>query len=275
MKIHEAEYGNFGNFYSYVKLDFKQKTDTTLVIFPPTQELIFPIHKNPWVQIKRYQPLIPSHIGTVYILGYNPHITINTFLADVAEIFAEFIRERIGPCYIAGISYGGALSIPFASKFPELTQKLIIVVGSYALSESGVQICKEVTELAKKNELLKIQFKMISLFHNPILRKFVQFSTRMNWEKKKTYMNPPSTLINAYTHIVNHNYELKKYIHHIKSPTLIIGGTQDQFASNEMYKTLAEAVKDSKLVLFENQTHTVAVEHLRKVKKLIEDFLKK
>ena len=141
------EYGHFGAHYSYVKLEYSRDINRTLVVFPPSQELVFPLRKNPWLQINRYHSLIPKDVvGTVYVLGYNPYLTVDTFLAEVAEDFRTFIAENIGPCNIAGISYGGAIAIPFAAKFPELTKKLLLVVSTYAMSEQGIGLCNKIIE---------------------------------------------------------------------------------------------------------------------------------
>ncbi len=273
MKVLES--GSFGGKYAYVKLKFSENLDNTLVIFPPTQELNFPIRINPNLQINRYKSLVPRDVvGNVYILGYDPKISTDTFLVDVAEDFAGFVKERIGPCTIAGISYGGGVAIPFASKYPELTKKLLLIVSSYALSEQGLELCKEVVNLTKNNNRREAQIRLTCLVRNPLLRLYIRISTMLKWSRIKQYMNPPSTIVDAYTHIINHNFGLKKYIHDIEVPTLIIGGTEDQFVSIELYQELADAIENCELVLFEKATHAVPLEKLSKVKKLVKKFLK-
>ena len=50
--------------------------------------------------------------------------------------------EKIGSAEypILGISYAGLLAITFAAKYPELTQKLILVVSAYKNSTSGIEV---------------------------------------------------------------------------------------------------------------------------------------
>jgi pimeloyl-ACP methyl ester carboxylesterase len=74
--------------------------------------------------------------------------------------------------------------------------------------------------------------------------------------------------------MIKYNYGLKKYIHGIKAPTLMIGGTKDQFFSVELYKELADAIEDCEMVLFEGATHAVPVEKIVKIKKMVREFLK-
>ncbi len=270
------ESGTFGGGkHAFVKLRFRQNIDNTLVIFPPSQELIFPLRINPYLQINRYESLLPQdELGDVYILGYDPQISVETFLADIAEDFGEFIRERIGPCSIAGISFGGGVAIPFAVKYPELVKKLLLVVSSYAMSDQGIELCQEIIDLTDNNERLKAQIRLACLVRNPLLKIFLRMSTHLNWAKKQSYLNPPSTLVNAYTHMIKYNYGLKKYIHGIKAPTLMIGGTKDQFFSVELYQELANAIENCESVLFKNATHAVPLEKIFKIKKLVKEFLK-
>jgi len=273
MKFMES--GTFGGRHAYVKLKFSPHSDKILVIFPPSQDLTYPLRINPYLQIKRYESLIPKDVvGTVYILGYDPQISVETFLADIAEDFGEFVKERIGPCMIAGISYGGGVAIPFASKFPELTKKLLLVVSSYAMSEQGINLCNEIIDLTSKNKRLQAQLRLSCLVRNPLLRMFIKLSTQINWNKKQPYLNPPSTIINAYIHMVKYNYGLKKYIHGIKAPTMMIGGTEDQFFSVELYNELADAIENCESILFKGATHAVPVEKIFKIKKLVKEFLK-
>jgi len=270
------ESGTFGGSkHAYVKLKFRTDIDNTLVIFPPTQEMIYPLRINPYLQINRYKSLIPQNeVGDVYILGYDPQISVETFLADIAEDFGEFVQERIGPCSIAGISYGGGVAIPFAAKFPELTKKLLLVVSSYAMSEQGLRLCQEVIDLTNNNDRFHAQIRLTCLVRNPLLKSLLRISTRLTWDQKQAYLNPPSTVVNAYTHLIKYNYGLKKYIHGIKAPTLMIGGTKDQFFSVELYKELADAIDDCETVLFKNATHAVPVEKIFKIKKLVKEFIK-
>ncbi|MBN2155553.1 MAG: alpha/beta hydrolase [Candidatus Lokiarchaeota archaeon] len=273
MKLVEA--GTFSGKYAYIRLKCNSNSKKTLVVFPPSQELMYPLKLNMEIQIKRYKSLIPSDIlGNVYIIGYDPNITVDTYLAEIAEDFSKFIREKIGPCAIAGISYGGGISIPFAAKYPELTERLILVVSSYALSENGVDLCNTIIQHAKNNDMFQVQLILNSLFHNPLLRAYFKISTRLKWSRMQSFRNPPSTIVNAYTHLLNHNYELKQYISRIQAPTLIIGGTKDQFLSKELYEEIDNAISDSCMMLFKNATHTVPIEKLFKVRKLIHDFLK-
>ena len=54
---------------------------------------------------------------------------------------------------------------------------------------------------------------------------------------------------------------------------MVIGGTKDQFASEEYYRKTAELIPNAHLELFEGKTHTVPVERLFEIKKIIKNFL--
>ena len=89
----------------------------------------------------------------------------------------------------------------------------------------------------------------------------------------KPHMNHPRTIINAYEHNIQYNDHLERFIHDIRVPTLIIGGTADQFFNESSYRTLANTIPDVQLELFRNETHVVIIEKLGKIKKIIQDFI--
>ncbi|QEE14492.1 alpha/beta fold hydrolase [Promethearchaeum syntrophicum] len=73
----------------------------------------------------------------VYILGYEVNISVDKWCREIAADFALFIEKEVGPAIIVGISYGGAVAIPFADQNPELTEKLLLLVSAYGLSDDG------------------------------------------------------------------------------------------------------------------------------------------
>lgn len=273
MKIIES--GIFQEKYHYIKIQVNSSASgENLVLFPPTMELIFPIHKNPKIQFNQYKILLPkTGIKNVYVIGYNPNLSVETFGYETAKNMGTFVKEKIGPCIIAGISYGGIIAIPFAHFFPELTRKLLLIVTSYAMSNEGIKLSQKMVQLAKNKSLLRVQLTTNHLYKRRIFRWIMKLMTIVRWPFIRKNMNPPSTLINAYTHNIKYNFHLEPYIHNITCQTLIIGGTADQFFSEQNYNELASNIKESQLILFPDETHVVPVEKLKKVKAILNRFI--
>lgn len=265
----DFETGTFLNKIPYAKAGSGEKK---IVIFPPTHHLLWNVTLDAEGQVDGYKHFIPDGF-TFYILGYDPHLPKNHSSEDIAADFAKIIKEHIGPATIMAVSYGGSVAIPFAALYPDLTKKLILIVSTYGSSGKGVEFAKELIQLAEEGKSFTLQKKINNLYSSKILRYLFEFKTWKNWGKLEKNMNPISTFINAYNHLIDTEESRKKYLSKIQAPTLIIGGSKDQFASEEFYRTTAELIPNAHLELFEGKTHTVPVERLFEIKKLIKNFL--
>ncbi|WP_371805494.1 alpha/beta fold hydrolase [Candidatus Lokiarchaeum ossiferum] len=244
-----------------------------IVIFPPTQELIFSIAQNPEKQLKNYVKMLsPLEDFSLYILGYDKTISEKQWCRDVAKDFAIFIKD-LGPVVIVGISYGGAIAIPFAEQNPELTKKLLLIVSAYGLSDDGVDFCKDFIRLAKTKGFREVQRKMDNLSNKWWIRTLLNITTTLQWHTRKQSINPASTFINAYTHISTYPVGLKRHLKGIKAPTLILGGTQDQFFSKERYQETAALIPNATLELYEGRSHVLPLECYKTIQKRATKFL--
>ncbi|MHA1584465.1 MAG: alpha/beta fold hydrolase [Promethearchaeota archaeon] len=245
-----------------------------LVIFPQTHHLMwrFPIDAESQARGMRF--FVPEEYS-LYILAYDPNLPKDHTSESIAADFAKIIREKIGPSVILAISYGGSIAIPFAALYPELTTKLILLVTSYGTSEAGIKFGEELLQLAKDGKTFTLRQQMDNLYANKLLSRIDKLNTWRSWPSKEKEMNPISTFINAYTYLLKTPTEREKYLSQIKAPTLIIGGTNDQFVSEEYYRKAAELIPNSHLKLYRGQTHMVVVEKFRSTRKIIKNFLRK
>ena len=267
--MEDFETGIFLNKIPYAKAGSGEKK---IVIFPPTHHLLWNVTVDAEEQVNGYKHFIPDDF-TFYILGYDPNLPKNHSSEEIAADFANIIREHIGPATIMAVSFGGSVAIPFAALYPELTEKLILLVTTYGSSGKGVEFGKELIQLAKEGKSFTLQKKINNLYSSRVLRYLFDLKTWKNWSKLEKNMNPISTFINAYTHLFKTQESRKKYLSMIQAPTLVIGGTKDQFATEEYYLKTAELIPNAHLELFEGKTHTVPVERLFEIKKLIKNFL--
>ncbi len=243
-----------------------------IVIFPPTHHLLWSVTVDAKSQVDGYKHFIPDGF-TYYILGYDPRLPKNHSSESIAEDFAKIMKEHIGPATIMAVSYGGSVAIPFAALYPELTEKLILLVSTYGSSGEGVVFAKELIQLAEEGKSFTLQKEINGLYSNRILRNLFDLKTWKNWPALEKSMNPISTFINAYTHLIDSEESRKKYLSKIQAPTLVIGGSKDQFAPEGYYRETAELIPNAHLELFEGKTHTLPVERLFEIKKIIKNFL--
>jgi pimeloyl-ACP methyl ester carboxylesterase len=110
------------------------------------------------------------------------------------------------------------------------------------------------------------------LFSNVLLRGIIKILTWLQKGKLNSDLNPNSTLINAYTHLIETIIDRKSFLSKISAPTLVIGASKDKFFSEEIYRETADLIPNGEVVIF-NSGHMVPVEKMSKVRKTIQDFL--
>lgn len=242
------------------------------LILPPTAELKISVKYTASQQYFVFKNFFPADY-TVYYFGYEPNLppdhSIDRLVADIAD----FIKEELGTATVVGVSYGGLVAIPLVLGFPNLVEKMVMMITAHKISESGLFFMKKAVELADQGDLSGLD----ALFNRLYRRKRWEYFVRATgWLMKRAMAkihNPLSTLSIAYREILSRNGSYDHRIHEIGCPMLIVGGTADIFFSEEIFRELAAKVKNSSLVLFEGEHHMLPVEKAGAVKKIFLDFL--
>jgi pimeloyl-ACP methyl ester carboxylesterase len=269
MEFHNFETGVFLGKYPYVKEGIGTKN---LVLFRPTGDLRVSIKMEAAEEIQLMRKFVPESY-TLYILGYDPHLDKDFTKEQVAHDYATFIKERMDKVTIVAISFGGFVAIPFAALYPELMEKLILLITGYKVSESGEQFSQTAIDLAKAGKAYELDQHITTLYGKWWSRKLFHFITWLNRKKTMKIMNPLSTLIYAYEHMLITNGENKKYLSKIQAPTLVLGGTKDIVFSGEIYTETAQLIPKGKLILYEGESHMVPIEKMKDVKQKVVQFL--
>ena len=245
----------------------------SIIIFEPSRELLMNVTNRVDDVIKTYDMILPPDCS-ICVIGYDPNLPKDHSQEEIAHASAEFIQEKYRSGIVFGISYGGFISIPFAALYPELVQKMVLLVSAYAPSEEGALLMKEFMQLIEKKNQYAAVKKFNSLIFNNFLRalsKIITWTKRKSWE---TGVNPSSTFINAYDQILKTNGATKKYLPKIKAPTLVVGGDRDQFFSKELFKETADLIPEGKLELYHDQGHYLPIEKMKSVKAVLAEFMR-
>jgi pimeloyl-ACP methyl ester carboxylesterase len=245
------------------------------VIFRESGELIISLAKDPTTQAKIFRNVVPADY-TAYIFGYDQNLSAGYTEDRIATDFAAIIQKEIGKATIIGLSYGGLIALPFAARYPDLTDRLILLVTAHQISPGGVTLAKELVQIARNGDRYQLDQRFNDLFGTWWLRWLFKLISWKNWhispQNYKSKLNDPNQFINAYETIIANNENRRQFLPQILAPTLIIGATRDQFFSQDLYRETAENIPHARLIMVEG-THTTVVEHLYKVKPLIYEFL--
>lgn len=175
---------------------------------------------------------------------------------DMAKDQRE-VMEKLGisKAHIIGISQGGMIAQYIAIDYPELVEKLVLVVSISKQNETIQNIMRSWIEMAKSNDYrsLIIDSTEKSYTEEYIKRKkyrlFYPIIVRITKPKDL------SRFIIQANSCINHNAydELDK----IKSPTLIIGGDSDKIVGKNSSEEMAQKIKDTKLIMYKGLGHSV------------------
>lgn len=73
------------------------------------------------------QTLLNTHLLDARNHGLSPHTTEMNFDLMAEDLFRYIVKNDLGRCVLLGHSMGGRTVMTFASKYPELVEKLIVV----------------------------------------------------------------------------------------------------------------------------------------------------
>lgn len=266
--------GLFLGKYHFISESHSGQKQKSLVVFPPTADLLWSVDVTGEASLKQYRKIIPADYD-ITIISYDKNLPVNFTFKEIIDDFAQFIKEKkLGPAVIAGSSYGGKIALPFAAQYPELTEKIILIVSAHELSESGLEFCAESLALANSRRLYDLVLKMNSLYKICFVEWIAGFLAWLKWDKLVKQANPVSTFINAYKYIIRHNTETRSCLPNIKAKTLVLGGSEDPFFTEELYRETAQEIISGRVVIFKGAGHLLPYERRWAVKGAVADFLK-
>ena len=172
---------------------------------------------------------------------------------DYVECIHEMLEKlEIEKPIMIGHSFGGKLSLLYASKYP--TEKVVVF---------GSPFKKEIEKLSLKTKVLK-KLKTV-----PGINKLEGFAKKHIGSTD--YRNSSEMMRKI---MVEHvNLEITEEVKKIKCPTLIVWGTLDEAVPVERAYELEKLIKDSGRVIYQGCTHYAYLERLNQTINVLWNFL--
>jgi len=207
---------------------------------------------------------------TVYSVGRKPNLPQGYTTRDMANDYAEMIRNELDPPVdVIGLSTGGTIAQYFALDHPDLVNRLVLASTGYRLIETGKQLQRYVGDMARQRKWRKaLPVMMQGLYPQGggLKKHFFKF---MMWIMA-TFAHPkdPSDVVVTIEAEDNHNFE--DLLSQIKIFTLVIGGVDDYFYP---IKQTADGIPDAELILYEKFGHNAWMDNRKQFQKDIMNFL--
>lgn len=202
-------------------------------------------------------PFVESHRLIIIDLpgfGKSEEPTFVWSLDDFTEMVHELVKKLdLKNPYLVGHSFGGKISILYASKYK--VKRLVLLSSPFKV----------------KVKKVPLKVKILKLFKNiPVLRRFVEIAKRHMGSYDYRHATPIMRDI-----LVKHvNHDLTEDVKKIKVPTFIIWGSEDTAVAVKDAYELESLLPDGGLTVYEGCTHYAYLERLNQTISILKEFIK-
>jgi len=218
---------------------------------------------------RRIAKLFPSDSG-LCILYYD--LSCSDVEAVVTQL-AAIIRTQFGSAVLAGISFGGLLALRLAAEDPDVVRELILVASAHRFSPEGRERIERQIADVSRGDFAAMARPFPFLFRRWWLTLIARLALWSRRHKLHETMNDPAAITGMLEAALRASGINAGTLRRIRCPTLIIGGSRDQFFDRGALKETAAAIASAKLVLVDRETHMLPIERPHAVAQAIASFL--
>lgn len=194
---------------------------------------------------------------------------MNNWVQQTIDLFDAL---GIKKAHLVGNSFGGALALSMAIKYPERINKLVLMGSmgvSFPLTYGLDRVWGYTPSTANMEELLEI-FTYDHSFSTPeLIKSRYESSIQPGFQESFSYMFPEPRQKGVEAMAGNQHY-----IRDIQNETLIIHGREDRVIPLETSLKLLSLIKNSQLHVFGKSGHWTMIEHSQEFAALVTSFLK-
>lgn len=177
----------------------------------------------------------------------------------------KFLEQQIiTKMHIIAHSFGGRVSILFASKYPEMVEKLVLA------DSGGIKPKRKI-----KYYIKVYSYKFIKNFLKVVLLNSKAYNKAMNSLRARVgssdYKQLSEAMRGTFVKVVNQ--DLRPYLKGIKAPTLLIWGENDADTPVNDGKIMEQEIPDAGLVVLKNAGHFVYLDKATEFNIIVEKFL--
>ena len=187
-------------------------------------------------------------------------------IEEISDWIKSLINKiNVKKIIIIGHSQGGLVGIDFSSRYPELTEKIILVANSYKMP-----VNQDLIDLAEAGD-----------------EKAVLLMMKWGYEGSKAFIggNPVKKIVNSARDIREvlavdlnacNNYKNgENAIKKINCPTLCIFGDLDKMVPAKVGLKMSEQIKNSETKIISDCGHMIIFEKAFEMRKLVKEFISK
>ena len=263
-----AQTGTFLGGFSYVRLGSGTQN---LVILPGiTLDNKPPTRFAAWAYGLGFGRFAEDH--TVYVVNRRRGMPPGYTTCDMAADYARIIEGELGPSHVVGFSTGGEIAQYVALDHPDAVRSLALIVSASRLSDEGRQTCERWQTLTRENRWQELRSDMAASTvtgetNKRLARAFMKVFGRI-------VLGAPSDPSDFLTTLeADLGHDTTGRLAEISAPTLILGGSEDPYFSEDLLRETAEGIPDATLRVYEGVGHGVPKERKRRYENDVLAFL--
>lgn len=208
--------------------------------------------------------LAPSHPG----FGRSPDSDFIDTVDDLSYLYLDLLsQQNLDDVTVIGLSLGGWIAAEMAVKSTERIAKLILVAPlGIKVGDRETRDIPDIFALAP-DEVTRLKYHDLSYAT-------VDYSTLSDDELTIIARNREATALYAWEPYF-HNPKLRRRLHRINVPTLLLWGASDRFVTAGYYGAVyREAIPGARLEIIEQAGHLPQIEQPEKFLERVRSFLK-
>jgi pimeloyl-ACP methyl ester carboxylesterase len=204
----------------------------------------------------RYRQRFWSH--RLLILGRREPIPSGFGVEEHADDYLRAV-ERLGwgPSVWECISAGGPIGQCVARQRPDVVRGLILASTAHRLDQTAMSVLNTWRDLVLAHRWAELYWSMVALNRRQ--------ATVSRYRRLRALLRllPPPRSPQRFLHLLDGlaTFDNSAILPAITASTLVVGGVQDRIISNDLQRTMARLIPNSRLVLYRGYGHAASVEH--------------
>ena len=189
---------------------------------------------------------------TVYLVNRKVGLAPKSTMADFAGDYARAIENDIGePVMLHGTSMGGSMALKLAIDHPQLVRRLVLNSAACRGSPRGRQATAELARLTRAGDHRRGWALATEMLPAGRLRLPAR---GLGWliGPRMAASDPSDMLI---TIEAADAFDAEPDLHRVQAPTLVLGGSADQFNSEDLFRRTAAGIPHGRVVIFRGKGH--------------------
>jgi pimeloyl-ACP methyl ester carboxylesterase len=192
---------------------------------------------------------------TVYVVNRKRGLQPGESMSDIAGHLASAIEHDIGqPVFLQGASTGGSVVLQLAVDRPDLVRRLAVVSAAYRLGLRGRELQAEMARLIRAGEPRQAWASVMTFMLPGPLRGPARPLSRLA-AGPMVPADPTDVLV---TLDAEDAFNVEAGLPRVTAPTLVIGGSDDHFYTEDLFRGTAAGIQDGRVHIFPGWGHVRA-----------------